>query len=682
MMKILYLVRHAKAINRNQPVSDYSRPLTKRGRKDARAMVQCVRHHGPAPQVLVASPAVRAIETARLFAKAYNYPSDRILTDATIYDEAGAADAQTLLRIIQTLDNVYQTAMIFGHDPLFTTFAHFLCQDFTASLPTCAVVCFTFQVASWLDIAQDRAQVMFFHHPQGEAEVQPEVAPTLPVDGSCEVPQADQQRVIEWITERYPVKQEKVATVHATYYDTFDWRLFNKALTLVKTDGTLVLRSLPDDTALHSVKITSPPVFIADFPPSDLKEQVAPIIAERALMGLFAVTSQGKILRILDGNKKTVLKLELREHAISSQDTTLPLATQLWMRPIRGYDRQAQKMASWLVQQGCTPIQNHLYDRALAVLRKTPNDYTTKLNFQLQPMMRSDAASKLILRFLCQIIRRNEKGVIADIDTEFLHDFRVAVRRTRAALVQIKRVFPAQSTARFKRDFAWLGRLTNAQRDLDVHLQCQEHYDALLSTSTHADFEPFFAYLRQERAKAHRRLVRTLTTKKYADLLRRWEAFLARPPQDTASAPNAHRPIGVVAQKRIGKIWHRVVKVGEQRIALADDKGLHALRIECKKLRYVLEFFASLLSPETLAPSLKQLRRLQDSLGHYHDLCVQQETLRHFAARFAAGESQQHRTLQAIDRLVDRLEQEKQALHHTFAGMFRAFASSAPPQGK
>ena len=681
-MKILYLVRHAKAINRNQPVSDYRRPLAKRGRKDARAMAQYVRHHGPAPEVLIASPAARAIETARLFAKGYNYPSSQILAYANIYDEADAADAQTLLRIIHTLDNVYQTAMIFGHDPLFTAFAHFLCQDFTASLPTCAVVCFAFQVESWLDIAPDRAQVRFFHHPQDEGNVKPEAAQTLPVDSSFELPQAEQQRFIDRITERYTVKQEKAATVHATYYDTFDWRLFNKALTLVKTNETLVLRSLPDDTALHSVHVASPPVFIADFPPSDLKKQVAPIIEERALMGLFAVTSQGKILRILDGNEKTVLKLELRGDSVSSQDTVLPLALRLSLRPIRGYDKQAQKMASWLVQQGCTPMQDHLYDRALALLHKTPNDYTTKLNFQLYPMMRADAASKLILRFLCQVIRRNERGVIADIDTEFLHDLRVAVRRTRAALAQIKRVFPAHTTARFKRDFAWLGRLTNAQRDLDVHLLCQEHYHALLSTSTHADIEPFFAYLRQERAKAHRQLVRTLTTKKYADLLRRWEAFLARPPQDTASAPNAHRPIGVVAQKRVRKTWRRVVKVGEQRIELADDKGLHALRIECKKLRYVLEFFASLFPAATIAASLKQLRRLQDSLGHYHDLCVQQEALRHFAARFATAGPQAHRTLQAIASLVSSLEQEKQALHHNFAGIFRAFASSAPPQGK
>jgi CHAD domain-containing protein len=279
-------------------------------------------------------------------------------------------------------------------------------------------------------------------------------------------------------------------------------------------------------------------------------------------------------------------------------------------------------------------------------------------------------------------MRRNEPGLIADIDTEFLHDFRVAVRRTRAALGQMKQVFPAERRKRFKQDFAWLGRMTNAQRDLDVYLQRQEHYKALLPASTHADIEPFFASLRQQRAQAHRQLVRTLATKKYADLLRRWETFLAQPPRHTASAANAQRPIRKVAQKRIRKIWHRVKKLGEKRIEFADDQGLHALRIECKKLRYLLEFFASLFPAATINTPLKRLRRLQDSLGHHHDLVVQQEVLRQFAARFAAAESQARRTQQAIDTLVSRLDQEKQALQPSFARIFRDFTAYAPPKGK
>jgi CHAD domain-containing protein/phosphohistidine phosphatase SixA len=634
------------------------------------------------PEVLITSPAARAIETARLFAEVYGYPSRHIQTDATIYDDAVAADAQTLLRIIHTFDNVYQTAMMFGHDPLFTAGAHFLCEDFTASLPTCGVVCLTFPVASWGDIAQDQGQVQFFHYPQDEQDKQPQAAHTLPVDSSFELPQAEQQRVIARLTESYSVKQENAVPVHTVYYDTFDWRLFHKALTLVKSNDTLILRSLPDESVLDSVPITSPPVFVTDIPPGDLQEHVAPIVTARAFLELFAVTAQGQTLRILNSNKKTVLQLELQELTVSSQDTMVPLAPRLLLRPIRGYDKQAHKMASWLIQQGCTPIPKHLFDHALTVLQKTPHDYTTKFDMQLAPMMRSDAASKIILRFLCQVIRRNEQGVLADIDTEFLHDFRVAVRRTRAALTQIKQVFPAPITARCKRDFAWLGRLTNAQRDLDVHLLCQERYHALLSASTCADIEPFFAHLRQEREKAHRQLVRSLRTKKYADLLRRWEAFLAQPPQDTASAPNGPRPIGVVAQERIAKKWHRVIKAGEQRLEQADDKGLHALRIECKKLRYVLEFFASLFSAATITASLKHLRRLQDSLGHYHDLGVQQEALRHFSARCASGEPSAPRTRQAIESLISSLEQEKHALHDSVAKTFRAFAASPPPYGK
>ena len=113
-MKILYLVRHAKAINRNRLVADDKRPLSKRGRKDARAMAQNVRHHGPTPEVLIASTAARAIETAKRFAKVYTYPSRQILTYATIYDEADSANAQTLLRIIQPLDNSFQRHLLLG----------------------------------------------------------------------------------------------------------------------------------------------------------------------------------------------------------------------------------------------------------------------------------------------------------------------------------------------------------------------------------------------------------------------------------------------------------------------------------------------------------------------------------------------------------------------------------------
>jgi phosphohistidine phosphatase len=166
-MKTLYLVRHAKAINRNKPVLDFERSLRNRGSSDARRMAQYVKQHGPAPDVIVSSPAYRAIETARLFAETFNYRIADITTDETIYDDAEGSD-DTLLHIVQALQCSHQTALMVGHDPLFSTFAHFLNHAFTDWLPTCGVVCFTFDVHSWVEVTQNRGTVRFFYSPKHE----------------------------------------------------------------------------------------------------------------------------------------------------------------------------------------------------------------------------------------------------------------------------------------------------------------------------------------------------------------------------------------------------------------------------------------------------------------------------------------------------------------------------------
>ena len=164
-MKTLYVVRHAKAISRTRPVPDFERSLRKRGRKDARKAARYVKKRGPAPDAILTSPAHRAIETARLFAEIWHYPTADIAIHADIYD-AAAMSCDVLLPIIHTLAPATQTVMIVGHDPLFSTFAHFLSQDFTTWLPTCGVVCFALAVQSWTEVTQNSGTVQFFYSPK------------------------------------------------------------------------------------------------------------------------------------------------------------------------------------------------------------------------------------------------------------------------------------------------------------------------------------------------------------------------------------------------------------------------------------------------------------------------------------------------------------------------------------
>jgi phosphohistidine phosphatase len=165
-MKTLYLVRHAKAISRERPGPDFARPLRKQGTQDARRLARHLKHHGPLPDLILASPANRAIETARIFAEAWGYPTDNIRTHAVLYDQSEAAAEAILLPLIQATENAHQTLMIVGHDPLLTAFTHVLHPDFTAWLPTCGTVCSDFQVETWADVAPGRGTLRFFFTPK------------------------------------------------------------------------------------------------------------------------------------------------------------------------------------------------------------------------------------------------------------------------------------------------------------------------------------------------------------------------------------------------------------------------------------------------------------------------------------------------------------------------------------
>jgi phosphohistidine phosphatase len=175
-MKTLYLVRHAKAVSRERPIPDFERPLRKRGRHEARRMAQYVKRHGPAPDVILSSPASRAIETARLFAEVWHYPAETIMTLAALYEPAESAAADSLLHQLQALHKAHQTVMIVGHDPFLTAWAHVLDHDFAESLPTCGVVCCAFLLETWADIAPDSGMVRFFHAPKRAAPWRPRSA--------------------------------------------------------------------------------------------------------------------------------------------------------------------------------------------------------------------------------------------------------------------------------------------------------------------------------------------------------------------------------------------------------------------------------------------------------------------------------------------------------------------------
>ncbi len=167
-MKTIYLVRHATADKGKPKSPDRKRALSKKGRKEAVKMAKKLEKNGMLPDLLISSPAKRAIQTARVFAKAIKYPKDKIILNKTLYEADNASSNEALLQDVRSMDDQYQSVMVFGHDPALKEFAHYLRRDFTQALRGCAVVRFDFHNISWSKVAAGRGIFKFFDYPNRE----------------------------------------------------------------------------------------------------------------------------------------------------------------------------------------------------------------------------------------------------------------------------------------------------------------------------------------------------------------------------------------------------------------------------------------------------------------------------------------------------------------------------------
>ena len=161
-MKRLYLVRHSKAIPGECGVNDFKRPLAKRGAEDAKTMSKRLRKKGIAPDILISSPADRALETAHIFATEFDYSIRSILLKEEIYD-GGAADIRAVLA---QLDEHYDIAMLFGHEPALSNLAALLLPDAgEMELRTTGVVGIEFEFAHWQEINAQTGTLLLFDFP-------------------------------------------------------------------------------------------------------------------------------------------------------------------------------------------------------------------------------------------------------------------------------------------------------------------------------------------------------------------------------------------------------------------------------------------------------------------------------------------------------------------------------------
>lgn len=155
-MKTILLVRHAKSSWDNDSLTDIERPLNERGLKDAPFMAKLLGSKHIAPDLIVSSPAIRALTTAAYFKNALGVEGE----DMWVRDEIYEAMTVTITNLINTLPESASTVMLFGHNPTFTSVANQFSTRYIDNIPTCGVVKIESTATNWADFSPQNAMVV------------------------------------------------------------------------------------------------------------------------------------------------------------------------------------------------------------------------------------------------------------------------------------------------------------------------------------------------------------------------------------------------------------------------------------------------------------------------------------------------------------------------------------------
>lgn len=160
-MKTLFLVRHAKSSWDDTSLPDRDRPLADRGRRDVAKMGKRLAKRNVKLDLIMSSPATRALATAEVIAKMLDFRRKEIVVNDRLY----AYEMDDLLDVIQELDDKLKRVMLVGHNPELTELAHQLTSEVT-QMPTCAIAEFKFDAKSWSSIGKTKPAQVWLDYPR------------------------------------------------------------------------------------------------------------------------------------------------------------------------------------------------------------------------------------------------------------------------------------------------------------------------------------------------------------------------------------------------------------------------------------------------------------------------------------------------------------------------------------
>lgn len=470
--------------------------------------------------------------------------------------------------------------------------------------------------------------------------------------------------------------------VTRTVFDTADRRLRSAGLELAleaATEGPAMLM-LDGPAGARPLRVPCPRprrrYLVDDLPGGELGSRLALVIDVRVLLPVVEIRRQEIPITVLDQEAKTVVRLRVADlwAVVKGGPEPLRLRVRVEATGVLGYRQEfAQVDAALQGDPDLVAAGTGAVDEAVTALGGSPGGLSSRVRVDLDGDDPAGAASRRVLRGLADVVEANRQGTLDDLDTEFLHDLRVAIRKSRSVLRQMKRAFDPVVRREHADSLRWVQAVTGPTRDLDVQLMEWDELVAKVPEDRRASLEPVRTLLAEHRDTALRTMKAALRSAEHRRRWTAWRLFLATDAVGHVGA-GAERPIRKVARRRVRAVHGRIVRDGAALTLDSPDEALHDIRKLGKELRYLLDLFGTALWPASeVKPLQRALKGLQDELGHHNDRDVQAKRLGALAPELAQRPGGPAALL-ALGSLIDRLEADQRDARVHIAEMFAALA--------
>ncbi|WP_321462589.1 CHAD domain-containing protein [uncultured Vibrio sp.] len=259
-----------------------------------------------------------------------------------------------------------------------------------------------------------------------------------------------------------------------------------------------------------------------------------------------------------------------------------------------------------------------------------------------------------------------EEGLILAQDPEFNHQYRVSLRRIRSLCLLLKDLLPPFEQKLLKPNLKLMMKKTNLLRDLDVFVNDKPRYLAMLPEHK-TSLEHIFSIIDDHQLEAQRNVADWLRSSTYLSTSILIENSLYRAQHNEHHSETVD-PLSF-ANNKILTQFKQVSKAINKISDTSQDKVIHALRIKCKSLRYLLECFSTLYSKDQHKDNVKHLKSLQDKLGDFNDTATQITFFSHLR-KTSAKQKQDKKALKA---LINELKSQHQQTRQTIISDIKQF---------